>query len=62
MGKKHKGKRVDVNDIDDRLQVNYVGDKIMIAWLSKDDTHTSVVIPEKAVSYLVRKLASWMEL
>ena len=57
--KKHHGKK---HDIEERLQVSYVGDRIMVAWFERDGSHEAVVLPEKAIPYLVRRLASWMEL
>ena len=60
--KKGHGRRK-LNELENRLEVMIMGtDEIMIAWRRNDGTYEHIVVPEKAATLLVKRLASWMEL
>ena len=49
--------------MENRLEVMIMGtDEIMIAWRRNDGNYEHIVVPEKAATLLVKRLASWMEL
>ena len=60
---RHKKHHQKTDEIEDRLTVTGVPEnRTMITWFRKDGSHSSVVIPDKAIAHLVRRLASWMDL
>ena len=59
--KKHH-RRPKRDPLEDRLEVIMMGsEEIMIAWRRNDGVYESIVVPEKVAGYLVKRMASWME-